>query len=77
VDALPEPEPFQRAWKRACDDIADGYVWNQAFLNRFDHPELGTDVRVVDFHDLFAVPRGFLETLLLKRQKPRLRLLPP
>lgn len=67
----------EKAWKNACQDIADGYVWNQTFLNRFDHADLGMDVRVVDFHDLFTVPRTFLETQLRRRGQPRLRLRPP
>jgi hypothetical protein len=69
--------PTEKAWKRTCDDIANGYVWNQAFLNRFAQANLSTDVRVVDFHDLFTIPRAFLETLLRRRGLPRLRLLPP
>jgi hypothetical protein len=69
--------PSEKAWKRACEDIANGYVWNQAFLNRFDHADLATSVRVVDFHDLFTVPRSFLEAVLRQRGRPRLRLLPP
>src|SRR5262245_33467491 len=69
--------PSEKAWKRTCQDIADGYVWNQTFLNRSDHAELRTEVRIVDFHDLFTVPRAFLETLLRRRQQPRLRLRPP
>jgi hypothetical protein len=46
-------------------------------LNRFDHADLTTAIRVVDFHDLFTVPRGFLEAVLRQRGLPRLRLLPP
>ncbi|MBI1893909.1 MAG: hypothetical protein HYS14_07360 [Candidatus Rokubacteria bacterium] len=69
--------PSEKAWKRTCEDIADGYVWNQAFLDRCDLPGLATEIRVVDFHDVFTVPRSFLEALLQRRQAPRLRLLPP
>lgn len=69
--------PSEKAWKRTCEDIANGYVWNQAFLNRSAHAGLATEIRVVDFHDVFTVPRWFLEALLQKRQSPRLRLLPP
>jgi hypothetical protein len=69
--------PSEKAWKRTCEDVANGYVWNQAFLNRSDHPGLITEIRVVDFHDVFTVPRSFLEALLQTRQSPRLRLLPP
>jgi hypothetical protein len=69
--------PSAKAWKRVCDDIAGGYVWNQAFLNRFDHPEFRLDVRVVEFHDVFTIPRAFLEVFLRQRGTDRLRLLPP
>lgn len=69
--------PSEKAWKRACDDIVNGYVWNQSFLNRFDDPRLAMDVRVVEFHEVFTMPRGFLESLLRQRETPRLRLLPP
>jgi hypothetical protein len=46
-------------------------------LNRFDHADLATTIRVGDFHDLFTVPRAVLETVLRQRGMPRLRLLPP
>jgi hypothetical protein len=69
--------PSEKAWKRTCDDIADGYVWNHAFLNRSDHEGLVTEIRVVDFHDVYTIPRNFLESLLGQRNSPRLRLRPP
>lgn len=33
--------------------------------------------RVVDFHDIYTIPRHFLESLLQQRGKLRLRLLHP
>lgn len=69
--------PSANAWKRTCEDIAAGYVWNQTFLDGFNHPALSTEIRVVDFHDVFTVPRVFLEAILAQRTAPRLRLLPP
>jgi hypothetical protein len=69
--------PTEKAWKRLCDDICDGYVWNQALLNSFKLQEPQTEIRVVDFHDIFTVPRDFLQALVAARQFPRLRLLPP
>jgi hypothetical protein len=69
--------PSPKAWRRYCEDIADGYVWNQVFLNNFASPVLSTELRLVDFHDLFTVPREFLESLLRQRQEQRLRLCPP
>jgi hypothetical protein len=67
----------EKAWRRFCEDIAAGYVWNLTFLDRFEHAELPTDIRVVNFHELFTVPRDFLESVLRERQRPRLRLRAP
>jgi hypothetical protein len=71
--------PTARAWRNTCCDIADGFVWNLPFLNRFrgndSFPE--QEIRVVDFHDLFTIPRSFLERLARRRVRARLRLLPP
>lgn len=69
--------PKPRAWARHCDDICDGFVWNLTMLNKFAIGELGIDIRVVDFHDVFSAPRGFLESLLKQRGNDRYRLLPP
>jgi hypothetical protein len=69
--------PSEKSWKATCEDIAAGYVWNQTFLNRSTDPILPTEIRVVDFHEVFTVPRTFLQALLDKRNRPRLRLLPP
>ncbi len=72
-----QQSPSEKAWKRTCEDIANGYVWNQAFLNRAELPNMQTEIRVVDFHDVFTIPRNFLEDLLKERQSNRLRLRPP
>src|SRR5262249_54280957 len=69
--------PTQKAWQKFCDNVCDGYVWNMAMLNQCDHDELRTEIRVVDFHRLYTIPRVFLESLLLQRGQTRLRLLPP
>jgi hypothetical protein len=69
--------PSEKAWRRFCDDIAAGYVWNLSFLDRFDHAELGTEVRIVNFHTVFTIPRDFLEGLLRDRGVARLRLCSP
>ncbi len=71
--------PTEKAWRNTCNDIADGYVWNQAFLNScsLGEGDLRTELRVVDFQDIFTVPRTFLEALLARRLAHRLRLLPP
>lgn len=69
--------PSEKAWRRTVEDIAAGYVWNQSLLERFDHAEVGTDIQVVEFQEVYTVPRLFLESLLAQRGRPRLRLLSP
>lgn len=72
-----EQKPSQRAWRSHCEDIRDGFVWNLAILNVGETSSLKTEHRIVDFHDIFTIPRNFLESLLEQRKQPRLRLLPP
>lgn len=71
--------PTAKAWRATCNDIADGYIWNQAFLNciRVGGDDLESDLRIVDFHEVLTVPRGFLELLIQQRVAARPRLLPP
>jgi hypothetical protein len=61
----------------SCEDVRDGYVWNLTILNVGHRTSLSTEHRIVDFRELYTVPRGFLESLLAQRGQPRLRLLPP
>jgi len=69
--------PSEKAWQRHCSDIQDGFHWNLTILNEGGDDTLNTEHRIVDFHEVFTVPRTFLEALLLKRGSQRLRLLPP
>jgi hypothetical protein len=69
--------PSAKAWRRYCEDVADGYVWNQVFLNRFPEEAGVTALRIVDFHEVYTIPREFLESLLRQRNESRLRLRPP
>lgn len=69
--------PTRRAWQAHCNDICEGFVWNLALLNRGKTDNFNTEHRVVDFRDIFTVPRNFLESLLHRRGQSRLRLLPP
>jgi hypothetical protein len=69
--------PTQKAWRSFCEDVRDGYVWNLTILNSGSCTSLSIDHRIVDFHELYTVPRGFLESLLSQRGQSRLRLLPP
>jgi hypothetical protein len=70
-------KPNEKQWKRACEDIKNGYNWNLAMLNEGYIKELRLTHRVVDFHDVYTVPRAFLESLLRIRGQARLRLRPP
>ena len=70
-------EPTDKAFKGTCEDIAEGYIWNHAFLNSSDVESFKSELRLVDFHEIFTVPRSFLESLLQQRNVPRLRLRPP
>ena len=69
--------PTAKGWRSHCDDISDGLVWNLALLNCLTEGPITTEHRIVDFHEVYTVPREFLETLLQHRSVPRLRLLPP
>jgi len=69
--------PTSKAWGKYCEDIKNGYVWNLAMLNEGSIGELSLTHRVVDFHDVYTIPRTFLESLLQRRGQLRLRLRPP
>lgn len=69
--------PNAKAWRRVCEDIKNGYIWNLAMLNEGEIGALRLTHRIVDFHDVYTLPRTFLESLLQSREQSRLRLLPP
>jgi len=68
---------LSKFWQRYCDDICKGVIFNLSILNSGDTGTLTTDHRIVDFSEIFTIPRSFLESLLKERNQPRLRLLPP
>jgi hypothetical protein len=70
--------PTKKAWGRHCNDICDGFIWNLSMLNKEENDgETKVDIRIVNFHEVFTVPRIFLESLISQRGKERFRLLPP
>jgi hypothetical protein len=69
--------PTTKAWRTHCDDVKDGYIWNLAMINAEDHGDIRTAHRIVDFREVFTVPRSFIESLLAQRGRARLTLLPP
>jgi len=69
--------PTAKAWKRYCDDICEGAIWNLSLLNAEDVGGLTIEHSVVDFHEVFTLPRQVLEALLKARSQDRAQLLPP
>ena len=69
--------PTDRAWESCCNNICNGYIWNLAMLNDCQTKGSNIGVRIVDFSEVFTVPRSFLESLLKQRGHSRFRLLPP
>ena len=69
--------PTVKSWQRLCDNIRDGQVWNLSILNAEDVDGMKVEHRVVDFRDVFTVPREMIESLLRHRNEPRPQLLPP
>jgi hypothetical protein len=69
--------PTDKAWRGHCEDIREGLIWNLSILNSLKDGAITTEHRVVDFHEVFTVPRGFIEALLAARNQSRLQLLPP
>jgi hypothetical protein len=66
-----------KAWTSTCKDIRDGFVWNLAMLNHRQEDPLPIEHRIVDFRNVYTVPRTFLESFLRQRGGQRLQLLPP
>jgi hypothetical protein len=65
-----------KAWRRYCDEICEGTTWNLNLLNAQDDGGVGLGHRIVDFHEVFTLPRPVLESLLAARNVPRPQLLP-
>ena len=68
--------PTNKAWERHIENVRQGMIWNLSMLNAYDGDVLKMDIRIVDFREVFSLPRNFLEDWL-SYQGARLRLLPP
>ena len=68
--------PTDKAWKPYVENVRQGKIWNLSMLNSYDGNDLQMDTRIVDFREVFSLPRSFLEGWLNSQGK-RLRLLPP
>jgi hypothetical protein len=69
--------PTAKAWRRYCDDICEGTIWNLNLLNGQSDGKVEIGHRIVDFHEVFTLPRPVLESLLNARNVTRPQLLPP
>jgi len=69
--------PTANAWRNHCDDIRDGYIWNLCFLNSAQFDDSFLEIRVVDFREVFTIPRAVLESIIRERSLPRPQILPP
>ena len=69
--------PTAKAWRRYCDDICEGTIWNLNLLNAQSDGGVEVEHRIVDFHEVFTLPRPVLESLLKARSVTRPQLLPP
>jgi hypothetical protein len=69
--------PTQKSWSRYCKHICDGQIWNLTMLDAGSCETLSTEHCIVDFAEVFTVPRRFLESFLEQRGELRLRLRPP
>ena len=59
--------PGKNAWRRYCDDIRDGFVWSMTILAGGESGDLSTPHLVVDFREIFTLPRTFIESLVSQR----------
>lgn len=64
-------------WARFLDNVVAGQVWHLSMLNQEQTAEYDTDIRIVDFHEVYSLPRAFLDSWLATKHPPRLRLRPP
>jgi hypothetical protein len=69
--------PTEKAWNKFFEGLKDGYVWNKSLLNNSIIYKQTFEHRVVDFYDIYTIPKSFLEALLRKRKKSRPQLISP
>ena len=69
--------PTSKSWGKFLDRVTAGQIWNLTILNEENGSNYSAELRIVDFHEVFSLPRSFLESWLTKNEKTRLRLCPP
>jgi hypothetical protein len=69
--------PTPKAWKRFCEEITDGYLWNLFMMDAMSEGEITAEHRIVDFYFVYTIPRGFMDDLIAERGTKRLTLMSP
>jgi hypothetical protein len=72
-----QQNPTSKAWSRTFTDLREGYLWNLSLLNDGAVEGRAIEHRVVDFHEVFSIPRSFLEDFCRHQGQQRFRLRPP
>ena len=71
----------EKSWNRKLNEIREGKIWNLNLLNQRteDHEKNQSAIsfQVVDFHEIFSLPKSFLIEWMKQNPQPRIRLLPP
>jgi hypothetical protein len=66
-----------KSWRNRCKSIKEGTVWNLSMLKSRETGDIRISHRIVEFRNVYTIPRSFLESWQTQIAKPRLRLLPP
>jgi len=73
--------PTLRYWNRKLNEIREGKIWNLNLLNhRPEDQEKNQNTipyQIVDFHEIFSLPKSFMVEWMKQNPQPRMRLLPP
>ncbi len=67
----------EKSWTSHQEGIRKSSYSNLYLLNKYDSGAQDMECRVVDFAEVYSVPRTFLESLLKHRKQVRLRLKSP
>ncbi|MDR3614696.1 MAG: hypothetical protein P4L53_14140 [Candidatus Obscuribacterales bacterium] len=58
-------------------NMQKGYLWSLCALNSSEFEETKSEHQIIDFSEIFSLPRVFLDDWIAKHEKTRLSLLPP
>ena len=66
-----------KAWKKHLERIRKGHQWNYAIIDSFESEEITDEARIVDFHEIYTLPKSFVKSHLSRRGGLRLQLRSP